>query len=192
MESAVKLIPPPRRFQIMDTQPEPTLVEFMRYNIWANLQVLAVCKALSESQPVGKIPGAYGSIRETFGHLLSAEADYINRITGNRPQAPFKWEDGPTVDDMAAFAVQVGEAFLDVVQRIPPTQIVHEEENGLTLDYQARQLYMQVINHGIEHRTNVTTLLSNLGIAVPEIDHWGYMFAHPDRFQMKEGKVAGG
>lgn len=176
----------------MDTQPESTLVEFIRYNTWANQQVLAVCKDLGESQLMAKIPGAYGSIRETFGHLLRSEADYINRITGTRPQPAFKWEDGPSLAEMSAFAAQTGAAFLDVVQRIPPTQIVHEEEDGKFIDYQARQLFMQVINHGIEHRTNVTTLLSSLGIPVPEVDGWGYLFAHPDRFQVKEGDVVGG
>lgn len=174
----------------MDTQPEPTLVEFIRYNNWANQQVLAACQQLSESQLTAPIPGAYGSIRDTFKHLLRAEADYINRITGTRPQPSFKWEDGPSLAEMAAFAAQVGEVFMDTIQRIPPTQIVHEEEDGLTMDYQARQLFMQVINHGIEHRTNITTLLNSLGLPVPEVDNWGYMSAHPDRFSMREGKVA--
>jgi uncharacterized damage-inducible protein DinB len=176
----------------MDTHPEPTLVEFIRYNTWANQQLLAVCQNLDDTQQLTKIPGAYGSIRETFGHLLFAEADYIGRITGTRPQPPFKWEDGPTLAQMAAFAGPLGEAFLDVVQRVPSTQNVHEEEDGFTMDYTARQLYMQVVNHGIEHRTNVTTLLNSLGIAVPEIDGWGYMWAHQDRFNAKEGRVEGG
>jgi uncharacterized damage-inducible protein DinB len=60
------------------------------------------------------------------------------------------------------------------------------------MDYTARQLYMQVVNHGIEHRTNITTLLNSLGIAVPEMDGWGYMWAHQDRFNVKEGRVEGG
>ena len=175
----------------MDTQTEPTLVEFIRYNNWANQQVLAACQQLSESQLTAPIPGAYGSIRDTFKHLLRAEADYINRITGTRPQPSFKWEDGPSLAEMAAFAAQVGEVFMDTIQRIPATQIVHEEEDGLTMDYQARQLFMQVINHGIEHRTNITTLLNSLGLPAPEVDNWGYMRAHPDRFSMREGKVAG-
>jgi hypothetical protein len=64
--------------------------------------VLAACKDLSESQLLAKIPGAYGHIRETFGHLLAAEADYIGRITGTRPQPPFKWEDGPTLRSSTA------------------------------------------------------------------------------------------
>jgi uncharacterized damage-inducible protein DinB len=172
----------------MDTQPETTLVEFIRYNNWANQQVLAACKDVSESQLTVMIPGAYGSIRDTFKHLLRAEADYINRITGTRPQPSFNCEDGPRLAEMSAFAAQVGEAFMDTILRIPPTQIVHEEEDGQTIEYRARQLFMQVVNHGIEHRTNITTFLNSLGLPVPEVDGWGYMWAHRDRFEVKEGR----
>jgi uncharacterized damage-inducible protein DinB len=171
-------------------EPEPTLVEFIRYDTWANLRVLGVCETLSESQLMAPIAGAYGSVRETFRHMLYAEADYINRITGSRPAPAFNWEDGPSLAEMAAFAAQVGAAFLEVVERVPPTQNVHEEENGFSIDYLALQLYMQVVNHGIEHRTNITTYLSGLGVTVPEVDGWGYMWAHTDRFKVKEGKVA--
>jgi uncharacterized damage-inducible protein DinB len=90
---------------------------------------------------------------------------------------------------MSAFAAQLGQAFIDIAQRVPPTQNVHEEEDGKTIDYQARQLFMQVVNHGIEHRTNITTFLSSQGLPVPEVDNWGYMWAHPDRFAVKEGEV---
>lgn len=171
----------------MEAHPEPTLVEFIRYNQWANQQLLATCTNLSEAQLAAQIPGAYGSIRDTFRHILRAEAHYIGRITGARPEPAFKWEDGPSLAEMAAYAWQLGDAFLEIVQRIPPTHIVHEEEDGKFIDYQARQLFMQAVNHGIEHRTNITTFLNSQGLAVPEIDNWGYMFAHPERFALKEG-----
>ena len=174
----------------METQPESTLVEFIRYNAWANQQVLAACRNASEAQLSAKIPGAYGSIRDTLFHMLWAEGDYINRITGSRPMPSSNWEvASPSLDEFAAYAAQTGEAFLDVVQRVPPTQNVHEEENGFTMDYHARQLFMQVVNHGIEHRTNITTYLAGQGLPVPEIDNWGYMLAHTDTFQAKQGKV---
>src|SRR5258706_6501620 len=172
----------------MDNQPEPTLVELIRYNTWANQKVMAVCLTLNESQVSAPIPGAYGSIHRTFGHLLWAEADYIKRITGRAPQPPFNWEEEPSLPELAAVVAQLGAAFLDVVQRVPPAQIVHEEEEGKFLDYQAGQLFMQVINHGIEHRTNITTYLNSQGIALPEVDGWGYMFAHRERFEVKEGE----
>ncbi|MCS6848393.1 MAG: DinB family protein [Anaerolineae bacterium] len=170
-------------------QPEPTLVELIRYNNWANAQIIAACRRLDANQLNAAAPGTYGSIYDTLGHIIWAEADYIGRLTGQRPQPPFRWEDKPSIDNIAAFAEQVAAALLDVVQRVPPTQMVHEEENGLTMDYQARHLFIQVINHGIEHRTNITTILSSMGIATPEVDGWGYLFAHPDRFELREGRL---
>jgi uncharacterized damage-inducible protein DinB len=67
--------------------------------------------------------------------------------------------------------------------------MVHEEENGNTLDYQTRGLFIQVINHAIEHHTNITTILSSVGIAAPEVDGLAYLFSHPDQFEMKEGTL---
>jgi uncharacterized damage-inducible protein DinB len=171
----------------METYPEAILVEFIRYNGWANQQVLAACASLSEAQLTAQIPGAYGSVRDTFRHMLRAEADYISRITGSLLPPAFNWEDRPGLTEMSAYAAQLGDAFLDVVQRVPSNQIVHEEEDGKFIDYEARQLFMQVVNHGIEHRTNITTFLSSQGLPAPEIDNWGYMFAHPERFALKEG-----
>ncbi|BCX04801.1 MAG: hypothetical protein KatS3mg053_2739 [Candidatus Roseilinea sp.] len=171
----------------MEFQPEPTLVELIRYNNWANAQIIAVCQKLDAGQLDAAAPGTYGSIYDTLGHLIRAEADYIGRITGRRPQPSFKWADRPAIHDIAAFAEHVAATLLDVVQRVPPTQMVREEEGSRFIEYQARHLFIQVINHGIEHRTNITTILAGLGVATPEVDGWGYLFAHPDRFALREG-----
>jgi uncharacterized damage-inducible protein DinB len=170
----------------MNTQPEPTLVEFIRYNNWANAQVFAACQRISAEQLAASAPGAYGSIHATLGHIIAAEADYINRLTGEGPQLPFRWEDKPALDDIFAFSSIVAGALLDAVQRVSPDHIVHEEEDGNTIDYKSSLLFIQVINHGIEHRTNITTILSGLGLPTPEVDGWGYLFAHPEPFALKE------
>ena len=175
----------------METQPEPTLVEFVLYNQWANQQLLAICMTLDEKILTATIPGGYGSILETFGHLLRAEAGFLKRIHGTGPQPTFQWEEGPSLAQMAIFAGQVGEAFLDTIQRVPPTQNVHEEGNGWTFDYQARLIFMSLAYHGIAHRTDMTTFLNSRGVALPELDVWGYQSAYPDRFQAKVTKVAG-
>ena len=170
----------------MDKQPEPTLVEFIRYNNWANAQVFAACQKLTQEQLADSAPGTYGSIHATLGHLIAAEADYVNRLTGKGTQPPFRWEDRPALEDILAFSSMVADALLDAVQRVSPDHIVHEEEEGNTIDYKASLLFIQVINHGIEHRTNITTILSGMGITALEVDGWGYLFSHPDRFALKE------
>jgi uncharacterized damage-inducible protein DinB len=173
----------------MESQPESTLVELIRYNNWANAQVLAACLQLTREQLAASAPGAYGSIHVTLGHLIAAEAGYVWRMTGAGPRPPFRWEDRPDLPEIAAFAGPVADALLDAARRIPPTHLVHEEEDGQFMDYQARLLFIQAIQHGIEHRTNVTTILSGLGLPAPEVDGWGYLISHPDRFEMKEGSL---
>ena len=173
----------------MDNQPESTLIELIRYNNWANAQIIAACQELTTEQFAAAAPGAYGTIRDTLEHIIRAEADYVGRMVGDRPQPSFKWRDRADLADLAAFADQVAGALLDAVRRIPPTYLVHEEEDGQFIDYHARHLFMQAIDHGIEHRTNVTTILSGLGLSAPEVDGWAYLFAHPDRFALKEGSL---
>jgi hypothetical protein len=40
---------------------------------------------------------------------------------------------------------------------------------------------IQVLDHGVEHRTNITTIMAQYGIKTPEIDGWEYMRLNPDR-----------
>jgi uncharacterized damage-inducible protein DinB len=173
----------------LETQPETTLVELIRYNNWANAQVFNACQALAADQLATAAPGAYGSIRDTLAHIIRAEGSYIFRLTGERPKPPFKWEDQPALADIIAFAGQVADVLLATVQRTPPTHVVHEAANGESsaLDYQARAIFIQIINHGVEHRTNITTILSSLGLPAPEVDGWTYLFSHPGQFDLKVG-----
>jgi uncharacterized damage-inducible protein DinB len=170
----------------LDTNSEPTLIELVRYNNWANQQVFAACQKLTKEQLATSTPGTYGSIHATLGHIIAAEADYINRLTGKGPRPPFRWEDEPSVNDIFVFSNSVAGALLDAVQHTSSDHIVHEEEDGNTMDYKASLLFIQVINHGIEHRTNITTTLSGLSLPAPEVDGWGYLFSHRDRFALKE------
>ena len=175
----------------MEAQPEPTLIEFVRYNQWANQQLLTICMNLNKDLLTADIQGTAGSILETFGHLLRAEAGFLKRIHRTSPQPAFNWEDGPSLAQMATFAEQVSEAFMDTIQQVPPTQNVHEEDSNWTFDYQARLIFMSLAYHGIAHRTDITTFLNSHGVALPELDIWGYQEAYPDRFQAKLTKVAG-
>jgi hypothetical protein len=91
---------------------------------------------------------------------------------------------------MAAFAVQVSEGFIDTVRSVSPTENVHEEDDSWTFDYQARLIFMSLVYHGIAHRTDITTFLNSQGVAVPELDVWGYQEQYPDRFEAKLTKVS--
>lgn len=37
-------------------------------------------------------------------------------------------------------------------------------------------LLLQAINHGTEHRSQIATILTQLGVEAPEMDGWTYFF----------------
>lgn len=171
----------------MNASTERTMAELILYNNWANQRILAACKELSQEQLDATMPGAYGSIRDTLGHIIRAEAFYISLLTGNRPQPPFQWEAKPGLDEMQEFAVRVGDALVEAIDRTRPTDPVYEEEEGQKFSYQALAIFIQIINHGVEHRTNITTILSAGQHTPPAVDGWSYLEANPDRFDYREG-----
>jgi uncharacterized damage-inducible protein DinB len=169
----------------METEIDSVYTELIRYNNWANRQVLDACRKLSESDLAAPIPGAYGTLRETLEHIIRAEASYVGRLSGNRPQPSFKWDDKPGMDELAAFAARVGEALEASAQSIHPDKFIMDEMDGKKLRYQALAVFIQIINHGVEHRTNITTVL-NLGQNnPPDVDGWGYLWAHQGRFALE-------
>lgn len=171
--------------------PEPTLIEFFRYNQWANQELMTLCMSLADDVVNAPIAGAYGSILDTFAHILRAEASFLKRIHGVAPEPPSKWEDRPSLAQMAAYENVLNAGLLDTLQRVPATQNVHEEADGWRFDYQARLIYMSVVYHGIAHRTDITTALNHNGITLPELDVWGYEATYPERFQASLTKDAG-
>ncbi len=173
----------------MNMQPEPTLIEFVLFNQWANQKLLATCASLEDSTALVTIDGGYGSIHETFCHILRAEASFLKRIHGTFPEPDFNWQENPSFTQLSAYASKVAEAFLDTITRIPPTQNVHEEGTGWEFDYQARLIFMSLAYHGIAHRTDITTYLNAHGVAVPELDVWAYQETYPERFQARVRKL---
>ncbi|MCI0560693.1 MAG: DinB family protein [Nitrososphaera sp.] len=169
----------------MDALSESTFMEFILYNNWANQQVLQACRNLSEEQLATMIPGAYGSIRDTLEHIIRGETYYLRLLTGSHPQPSFEWEARPGLAEMTAYAAQVGNALVDMAQRTLPTDQVVEEGEGKQFHYQALAIFIQIINHGVEHRTNITTILNQGMQPPPNVDGWGYLEAHPDRFGLK-------
>jgi uncharacterized damage-inducible protein DinB len=158
------------------------MAEFIRYNNWANQLVLTACQALSDEQLNASIPGAYGTVRGTLEHIFRAEAGYVRSLTGDRPEPAFDWEDKPSLPELQIFAAQVGNALLETVERIPATKLIIGNWQGQEFRYTAMILYIQIVNHGIEHRTNITTLLNQWGQNPPDVAGWGYLIANQTRF----------
>ena len=165
----------------MASQSAGTIAEFARYNVWANLQLLMLCEGLSEAQLQTSAPGAYGTIYDTLVHIVKADGLYIRLLGGPETPPPFRWEDKPPVADIRRYAESLGPILIETMSHADPDGIVRQQWEEGPVAYKAVTVLIQIINHGVEHRTNITTILAALGVATPDIDGWGYWWMNRDR-----------
>jgi uncharacterized damage-inducible protein DinB len=149
------------------------LPDFYKYNLWANLRLLDACAYLSDAQLDATIPGTFGSVRETLMHLFSAEEGHARSLTGTSPTprladlTPF-----PDFDELRRRAKRSGEALITVAEQGDLSQILHLD--GGTYDAPVIVVLIQAVNHAIDHRSQIATLLSQQEIEPPELDGWSY------------------
>jgi len=104
----------------MTDNANPLVADFLHYNRWANLRLIDACLALTPEQLATGAPGVYGSIYDTFVHIIRSEASYYRRLSGVRLEPPFAWDSAPTLAQMRPYADQVGAALVDLAAGMTP------------------------------------------------------------------------
>ncbi len=154
------------------------LSDFFKYNLWANLCLLDTCEQLTDAQLDAVFPGTYGSIRVTLKHMLGAEEGYAARSAGGFPTTPPLREDEEAPRSFAELrerARRASSAMIAFTEQVTPEQlqVIQLLDEGT---YRAPLLVtvIQFVDHGIDHRTQICTALTQLGIQPPELDVWAY------------------
>ena len=145
------------------------LVQALRYNRWANLQLLDVCSTLGDEQLELSSPGTYGTISATWLHLLAAEQRYLRRLVGFEPVLSEK-EDFPGVAALKQHAAKSGDALIEAAGKVDPDQTTPAEGGGV----KHWLVMVQAIHHGNDHRTHICTILGQNRISYGELDVWGF------------------
>jgi|SRR5581483_12421403 len=152
------------------------LPDFFKYNLWANLQLLDACAQLSDAQLDTTMIGTFGSVRETLMHMLTAEEGYARTLTGKIPTPPLEdFPHFPDFDELRRRAEASGEKLIAFVEQAEPgelNRILHLD--GGTYDAPVIVVVIQAINHAIDHRSQIATLLSQQGSEAPGLDSWSY------------------
>jgi uncharacterized damage-inducible protein DinB len=152
------------------------LPDFFKYNLWANLRLLDACAQLSDAQLGATMKGTYGSVRETLMHMLTAEEGYTRTLTEKMPTPPLgSLTHFPDFDELRRRAKGSGEALITFAEQVEQgelNQILHLD--GGTYDAPVIVVVIQAIDHGIDHRSQIATLLSQQDIEPPDLDSWAY------------------
>jgi uncharacterized damage-inducible protein DinB len=157
----------------------PLLRDAFAHEAWANGALLTFCEDLTPDQLRATTTGAYGPIIETIRHHLDAAAWYQHRLGLER----LDWEerDVPTADlrELRRRADVVASRWeLVFAGPVDPERVIDTEPDVVPPEHIRSGVYLaQVLNHGSEHRGQVCTIISTLGIQPPELDVWGYAYA---------------
>lgn len=147
-----------------------TLDALFDHNRWANELLLEACRDLTPEQLATAVEGTYGGLAETLVHIVSGETFYVELLTDWEPQV--HWHRGdpfPGVDALLERSRETGPRLLAAAQSIAPDKSI-ERDQGEQIP--ASVILVQAINHATEHRVQVATILTQLGIEPPAIDGW--------------------
>ena len=151
------------------------LDDAMAHHVWATRRLIDACAELTPHQLSSPAPGTYGSILETFRHLVGTDCWYLTFFRDGPRAIEEGAEADADLDVLKAAIAANGEAWMAILAAGPDgeTDMV---EHGDGWDFHSPLGFRlaQVIQHGTDHRSQVCTALSSLGVEPPAIELWAY------------------
>jgi uncharacterized damage-inducible protein DinB len=150
------------------------LADAFAHHVWATLRLIDTCLTLTPEQLGATAPGTFGPILDTMRHLVGADASYLFAVTGGRRSA---------IDDAAmglrelraAMEANDAEWTLLLAQDIDPDAVVvRHRDDGSESHAPAGIRLAQALHHGSDHRSQICTILTTLGVEPPAIDAWDF------------------
>ena len=150
------------------------LEKLFEHNNWANARLIQACSALIDEQLDAEPRSVtQGSIRSTLIHLVGGQRGYLQLLTlpieqrrVRPPEVPFaELESSANASGEGLLALARDEAALTMKSRV-------EGRDGYKSEPWV--VMLQAINHATEHREQIKSMLTSLGVTPPDIDGWDY------------------
>jgi uncharacterized damage-inducible protein DinB len=155
-----------------------TLLDLFRHNTMMNRRLLEACRSLSTVQLDATVIGTYGTVGATLVHIANAQLGYAARLLDiERPESLA--EDPFPGFEALAERLTMGDSQLEQAARAHPereVEVTGDDPVGIWR-MPVSLFLVQAINHGTEHRSQVATILTQLGVEPPEMDGWSYFDA---------------
>ncbi|HXG92821.1 MAG TPA: DinB family protein [Blastocatellia bacterium] len=144
------------------------------YNYWANGKLLKVIETLTPEELNRDVCGAYGSIRKTLVHMLSAEWGWLARAGGPERGPKLKPEDFPTLDSIKETWSKVERWMRDFISTKASDDlrraVTFHNEKGEPRTLSLQEMLQHAANHNVHHRGQVSMILRMMGHAPGNVD----------------------
>ncbi len=149
------------------------LDDAMAHHVWATEVLIDTCKGLTHEQLKTPAPGTYGSIRDTFRHLVSTDCWYLT-FFGDVPQRIVE-DSEATLDDLRSAITDNGRDWMELLGSGLDGETDNVEHgDGWRFHAPIGFRLAQVVQHGTDHRSEICTALTSAGVEPPPIDLWAY------------------
>jgi uncharacterized damage-inducible protein DinB len=146
------------------------------HHLWATDRLLEFCGSLTEEQLQHHAPGTYGSIIDTLRHVVGSDRWYLTFFsTSASPLPAIDESNGATLEQLRTETERNAAAWTEVLAGDPdPDRDIAEMDPRWEFHVPLGFRLAQATHHGTDHRSQVCTALTTLGIEPPEIDVWAY------------------
>jgi uncharacterized damage-inducible protein DinB len=145
------------------------------HHVWATERLIDACSALTQDQLNAPAAGTYGSIIATLRHLVSSDRWYLTFFPGAGSTEEIDEEAEVSLAELRSAITANGEAWTRLLAaETDPERDVSEHGDDWEFHVPLGFRLAQVIHHGTDHRSQVCTAMTNLGLTPPEIDVWAY------------------
>ena len=153
------------------------LADAFGHHVWATLRLIDACDELTAEQLETNLPGTYGSILDTLRHTVGADSWYLFRTSRGRV-TPVEEDVEATLGlaELRAMMERHGALWPTVLADDPdPDEMIASTREDGSENFAPMGLRLaQALHHGTDHRSQICTALTSLGIEPPEIDLWDY------------------
>lgn len=158
----------------MTTSP---LADAFGHHVWATLRLIDTCLQLTPEQLQTNAPGTFGPIFDTMRHLVGADANYLFVTSGGLVK-PIDEDDEDRMDleELRAEMERHGPAWASLVagEIDPMAVLMRHRPDGSETHAPLGIRLAQALHHGTDHRSQICTALTTLGVTPPGIDVWDF------------------
>jgi len=141
-----------------------------RYNCWMNERMYALCGRMTEAERKRERGAFFGSIHGTLNHLLWGDRMWLGRFIAAPCTHPaFGADMFADFADLKREREATDRSILDWAGKVTAEWLASPLQYTSTVDGRTRRLAagvaaVHMVNHGVHHRGQLTTLLKQAGV----------------------------
>jgi uncharacterized damage-inducible protein DinB len=136
------------------------------------MRLIDTCLQLTPEQLEAAVPGTYGSIMDTLRHFVGGDSYYLSHLTGDQEIDT----DHMDLRELRAAMEADERTWIELLAKdLDADAVVKDvDEDGYERDATIGIRLAQALHHGTDHRSQICTALTTLGVEPPGIDVWDF------------------